>query len=45
MSDEDLDMLDEYGGAISFLSRLDEKGISKCVHPRSPLGVTNAVVS
>ena len=26
-----MDMLEEYGGAVSFLSRLDEKGIAKCV--------------
>jgi hypothetical protein len=35
LSDEDLDMLEDYGGAISFLSHLDEKGISKYVRYRS----------
>ncbi|KIP09121.1 hypothetical protein PHLGIDRAFT_116684 [Phlebiopsis gigantea 11061_1 CR5-6] len=29
LSDDDMDMLEEYGGAVSFLSRLDEKGIAK----------------
>lgn len=24
-------MLDEYGGAVSFLRSLDEKGIARCV--------------
>lgn len=31
LSDEDMDMLEEYGGAVSFLSHLDEKGITKYV--------------
>ena len=29
LSDDDLDMLDEYGGAVSFLKTLDEKGIAR----------------
>ncbi len=29
LSDEDLDLLEEYGNAASFLNRLDEKGIAR----------------
>ncbi|KAH9951376.1 nucleolar complex-associated protein 3 [Amylocystis lapponica] len=29
LSDEDLDMLEEYGDAVSFLGRLDQKGIAR----------------
>lgn len=29
LSDEDLDMLEEYGDAVSFLGHLDVKGIAK----------------
>lgn len=31
LSDEDLDLLEEYGGAASFLRTLDQKGIARCV--------------
>ena len=31
LSEEDLDLLEEYGSAVSFLQRLDEKGIARCV--------------
>ena len=31
LSEDDLGMLDEFGGAVSFLTTLDEKGIARCV--------------
>lgn len=31
LSDQDMDLLDTYGGAVTFLDSLDRKGISRCV--------------
>jgi len=31
LSDQDLDLLEEYGEAAGFLGSLDHKGISRCV--------------
>ena len=31
LSDEDLEAFEEFGDAIGFLSKLDEKGIARCV--------------
>ena len=31
LSDEDVELLEEYGQAVGFLSSLDEKGITRCV--------------
>ena len=31
LSDQDLNLLDEYGEAAGFLDSLDQKGISRCV--------------
>ena len=39
LSDEDLQLLEEYGGAAAFLDTLDEKGITRCVASHAPLPV------
>lgn len=31
LSEEDLDLLEEYGDAVGFLGKLDRKGIAMCV--------------
>ena len=33
LSDQDLNLLEEYGEAIGFLDALDHKGIARCVTP------------
>jgi hypothetical protein len=34
LSDQDLNLLDEYGEAAGFLDTLDHKGIARCVNPQ-----------
>lgn len=33
LSDQDLNLLEEYGAAVGFLDTLDHKGIARCVTP------------
>ena len=35
LDDEDLGIIKQFGGGASFLQTLDEKGISRCVFPRT----------
>ena len=40
LSDDDVGMLEEFGGSMGFLTKLDKKGIMRCVCP----GISRVIV-